>query len=65
MLEDGVGGAAERPPQGKFAVQRPRRVRPLDLPAHQRQRDGGDAFGFEGVRERTDRTRAQRSDGNE
>ena len=61
-MERCVVGNAKRPTQRKVAEQATWRCGAVELFADGTDGDGGDASGFEEVRERTDRTRTQWSD---
>ena len=61
-LEVRVGRLTQRPSERELAVQRPRRVHPLDNVAHGGQHDRRQSGGLENVGERTHGTRAERSD---
>lgn len=62
MLKLGIVGFTERPAKRKIADQTSRWRNLSNVNGDRSNREGRDAFGFEYVGERTDSTRAQRSD---
>ena len=61
VLELGIAGHTERTAEGELAIERARRVHPLDDGQYRRERDRGESSSFEHMGEHTHGARTQRS----